>query len=136
MRELYQDQMRRDKLFLHEHPAEADSWSESCIRKVMRLEAVQTMTMHQCQFGQMTADGQPIKKGTRWMSNCRGIPHRLDKQCAGRGGVCSFSGTPHAVCSCETAREAALYPFKLCRAILMGFGDYLDEKEIASTTMA
>jgi hypothetical protein len=47
----------------------------------------------------------------------------LSARCPGRsvgGGVCG-NGQPHAIASGRAAREAAVYPFKLCKAILIGF---------------
>ena len=67
---IYKVQYDKGLLLLHERPAQADSWEEECIRKVLGWDGVQLMKMDQCQFGQATADGTPIKKETRWMSNC------------------------------------------------------------------
>ena len=46
----------------------------------------------------------------------------LEKRCQGSGGACSCpSGGQHAQCRGKTARMAAVYHFKLCRAIFVGF---------------
>ena len=45
----------------------------------------------------------------------------LEARCHGKAGECSRpGGGSHAVTSGKVAREAAVYPFKLCRAILRG----------------
>ena len=44
----------------------------------------------------------------------------------GRDGACSRTeGGRHVQCRGKVARKAAVYDFKLCRAILMGFRDQL-----------
>ena len=75
----------------------------------------------QCQYGQETAKGCPIKKPTRWLSNSPKILEALEERCGGRAGECSRAGGGnHAPTSGKVTREAAVYPFKLCRAILKG----------------
>ena len=105
--------MMRGKLLLHEHPAQAGSWSEESITDVSNLPEVDVIKMDQCQFGQQTPDEEPIKKETKWMSTCPEILQSLNKQCSGRGGVCSTTGSPHAICSGEVAKMAALYKKRL-----------------------
>ena len=124
---IYRRQVEKGKLFLHEHPAQADSWEEECIMKVLTSPGVQSVKMDQCQFGQSTSDGEPVKKETRWMSNCQEVLEHLDRQCSGRGGVCSATMSQHAICSGKTAKEAAVYPFKMCRAILQGLRQHLQK---------
>ena len=87
-------------------------------------------TMDQCQFGQRSREGNPVKKPTRWMSNCQEILEALDKRCTGRGRVCSATRTPHPLCSGRTAREAAIYPFEMCKAILEGLRKYFGEAQV------
>ena len=116
---LYLKQVQAGRYFLHEHPATATSWQEDCVEEVMRQPGVDYAVMDQCQYGQTAENGQPVKKPTKWMSNSEEILKQLQNRCAGRGGWCSLGGT-HQVCSGSTARKAALYPFKLCKAILVG----------------
>ena len=49
----------------------------------------------------------------------------LSRRCQGRAGRCSDTGQPHVECSGQVAREAAIYPAKLCKAILEGFSRQL-----------
>ena len=42
--------------------------------------------------------------------------------------VCSATSTPHQQCTGRTARDAAVYPFAMCRAILEGLRKYLDNQ--------
>jgi hypothetical protein len=80
---LYAKQVKTGRYFLHEHPAQADSWTESCIEEVLKLEGVNTVVMHQCQLGQCDEAGRPVKKLTKWMSNSPCILDKLDRQCTG-----------------------------------------------------
>ena len=46
----------------------------------------------------------------------------LSARCSGRGGLCSRpEGGMHTQCRGKTARLAAMYRFKLCRAFLVEF---------------
>ena len=45
---IYRRQIKKGKPLLHEHPAQADSWEEGCIRKVLGWDAVQLMKMDKC----------------------------------------------------------------------------------------
>ena len=82
------------------------------------------MNGDQCQYGQANAGGDPIRKATGWMSNSEDVLRSLGDRCPGRspssGGVCS-NGKWHGIASGRAAREAAVYPSKLCKAILIGF---------------
>ena len=119
---LYKRQMDRRRLFLQEHPAQADSWSEECVRRVADSENVDTVVVDQCQYGQCDGDGNPIKKPTRWMSNSPHILRSLSARCTGRGGWCSGTNAlkKHIPASGRIARDAAIYQFQLCRATLEG----------------
>ena len=121
--ELYQMQFENGRLLLHEHPAQADSWSEPCVEKLLRRAKVAIVEMDQCQLGQSNPHGGPVKKPTRWMSNCEEILEELDQRCTGRGGLRSASKRLHAVCSGKTDREAAIYPFEMRRPFSRGSGE-------------
>ena len=83
---------------------------------------VQIVVGDQCQIGAVDKDGGPIKKPTKFMTNCRGIAESLSTRCQGRGGACSRGeGGRHVLCNGKMARLVAIYPFYLCRAILTGF---------------
>ena len=119
--EIYAMQLSAGRYFLHEQPASAASWTVPEILELLKDPRVQMTVGHQCQYGQQTSSGQPIKKPTGWMSNSPAILEQLQKMCSGKGGACSRrGGGHHAVASGKTARAAAVYPFRLCRAILRG----------------
>ena len=97
------------------------------MRKVARLPGVQTVRADQCQFGmrgELHGVDYPIKKPTRWMSNMRTITEALEQRCTGTGGLCS-TGEEHVCCNDERARRAAIYPLRLCKAILKGITDHM-----------
>ena len=120
--ELYRLQHEAGRYFVHEHPAFATSWGEDVVRQIRGMERVETVIGDQCQYGAVDKEGAPIKKPTRFMTNSAEIAKALGKRCTGRLGWCSRRrGGRHALCSGETAKAAAIYPFALCRAILTGF---------------
>ena len=119
---LYQYQSEGGRYFLHEHPASASSWREECIQRVKGLPGVDVVVGDQCQYGQRSqAAERPVKKPTRWMSNSPHLLESLGIRCHSGGGFCSATGTRHWPCTGTTARQAAIYPFQLCKAILTGF---------------
>ena len=67
--ELYRLQMSGGRYFLHEHPAYAQSWAVKSIEELMKESSVDHVVADQCQYGQATHKGEPLKKPTRFMSN-------------------------------------------------------------------
>ena len=51
---LYRQQMEFGRMFLHEHPAAATSWSLEEIRGVMNTKGVHIVVIDQCMFGLTT----------------------------------------------------------------------------------
>ena len=63
-----------------------------------------------------------MKKPTGFMTNAPELGKELAMRCSGRSGNCSRpEGGTHAQCRGKTAFMAAIYHFKLCCAILVGF---------------
>ena len=130
---MYAYQVAHGRYFLHEHPLTATSWREDCINDIQKLPGVGVRTCHQCQLGAETATAArgspahaPIRKATRFMSNSDSILNELDRRCSGKAGQCSRrGGGQHAQCMGKTARMAAIYPFRLCAAILQGLNKQL-----------
>ena len=123
---LYAIQVAAGRYFLHEHPTGASSWKELCILDILGLPGVQRVNGDQCQYGQETDAGNPVKKPTGWMSNAEEVLKMLSLRCTARQGECSRrQGGKHEACSGRTAKKAAIYPFELCRAILQGFRNQL-----------
>lgn len=82
----------------------------------------------QCQYGMEDLDGNPVKKPRSFLTNSPEIAAQLDKRCFGKVNNCSRrSGGVHRRCRGQVARLAAVYHFKLCRAILVGMRKQLDK---------
>ena len=75
--EIYEHQVEKGRMFLHEHPIAATSWCELPIRKVGKLEGVESVVTDQCMFGLKTKDSNGdskfAKKKTRFLSNAKEI---------------------------------------------------------------
>ena len=97
------------------------------MKKLLQDARVYNVDMDQCQFGQASEGGEPVKKATRWMSNSKCILEEPDERCTGKGGMCSRTTSLHATCNGKTAKEAAIYPSEMCAAILKGLKRHLEE---------
>ena len=123
---LYREQLRNGRYFLHEHPAQASSWQEEAMKSLMSEVGVEAAVCDQCMYGSESFDGSPVKKPTRFITNAPELAKKLRTRCLGKDGDCSRpKGGTHAQCRGKVARKAAVYDFKLCRAILTGFRDQL-----------
>ena len=124
---LYEEQVKSGRYFIHEHPAMATLWEEPAVRRVMKMANVQVSRVDACQYGMTGSyhgEELPIKKPTRWMTNMRGVTEILQRTCSGRDGLCA-DGRQHATCTGKRADMAAIYPLKLCKAILQGITNHL-----------
>ena len=107
---LYRNQIKPGAFFLREHPAGATLWSEDCVREVLALNGVARVVADQCQLGQETEAGEPIRKPTGLMSNSPCILGHLHQRCTGRHGLCWRSkGGEHKLCNGKVARRAAIF---------------------------
>ena len=115
-------QAKAGRLFLHEHPANATSWSEPCVLEVLQHRGVARITADQCQLGQEAENSEPLKKPTGFMSNCEDLLDQLHRRCTGRGGSCSRpKGGVHQLCNGKTVRRAAIFQRDLCEGVFIGF---------------
>ena len=48
----YRKQAAAGRWFLHEHPAQADSWGEPCMPDATKIKGADVVVMDQCQSGQ------------------------------------------------------------------------------------
>ena len=67
--ELYKLQMDAGRYFLHENPEGSKSWGRTPMVVLARDERVHKIVGDQCQYGQQSFRGDPVKKATGWMSN-------------------------------------------------------------------
>ena len=107
---MYKYQVEHGRLFLHEHPWQASSWSARCVQEVLELPGVEVAYCDQCMFGMVTADGEAAKKPTGWMSNSKYIRDALSVKCDG--------GHKHQELIGGRAQHCAAYPPKLVIAVL------------------
>ena len=77
--ELYKLQAEANRCFLHEHPANATSWQLSEVRGMLESNGVQRVVGDQCQYGQETGEGSPVKKPIGWLSKSPEILKELQK---------------------------------------------------------
>ena len=118
---LYQKQIDRGVYFLHEHPGGATSRKQPEVEALLSQAQVQRVVADQCQYGQQTDQGDPLKKPTGFMSNAPVLLQHLSKRCLGKGGVCSRPlGGMHVECIGKKAQRAAIFQEELCIAILRG----------------
>ena len=127
---LYEEQANAGRYFLHEHPLNATSWEVPSISGILSRGDVQRVHGDQCQYGSEVKHGpqrgSPVKKPTGFMTNAPQVAKALEKKCTGiRGGCSRPQGGEHVLCSGRVAREAAIYPRELCRAMLRGIRDQL-----------
>ena len=88
----------------------------------MKDEGVVKVTADQCQYGCEDSKGDLVKKPASFMTNAPELANELTKRCSGKGGECSRPRKGvHAQCRGKTARMAAIFHLKLCKAILVGF---------------
>ena len=128
--ELYEMQLDAGRYFLHEQPLWATSWQLPKVEELMKCTGVTRVRGDQCQFGSEIQSGQykgdPVMKPTGFTTNSSMIARALNATCSGISGWCSRSkGGRHRPCSGKHAKNAAIYPRGLCRAILQGIREQL-----------
>ena len=57
---LYQNQVEEGRVFLHEHPAHANSWALSEIERIMEVQEVDVIEADQCMFGLRTRSAKGL----------------------------------------------------------------------------
>ena len=89
--------------------------------RVLALNGVRRVRSDQCQHGQESELGNPVKKPTGFMSNAACLLEALDRRCFGRKGLCSRpGGGEHQNCLGKVARRAAIFSDQMCETILRG----------------
>ena len=112
--------MSANRLFLHEHPLAASSWKLDCVKQLLTHRDVHRVRGDMCQHNMIIRDtiGPALAfKPTGWMSNSVIILSELNKLCTNDGGPDDHR---HASLQNSRAAKAAVYPEKLCLAILRG----------------
>ena len=115
---MYKLQWKEGRFFLHEHPAEATSWSTPEVMEVYRLDGVEITRADQCMYGlktwskDRTVMDTPAKKTTKFMTNSSAVAEERKKRCDGNH--------QHQELTDGRAQKAAIYPPALCEAICKG----------------
>ena len=133
--QLYAEQVEGGRYFIHEHPETATSWREPCVQRIIDIECVGVSVAHMCQYG-LQAQGEPLKKPTKFISNSACVLAKLQRRCTGVGGMCSHKpGQRHRHCEGKIARDAQEYIQSLCHAMIRGMHDQLIKDGIAEVGM-
>ena len=117
---LYNIQLEEGRYFLHEHPWTAWSWKLPAMEALMSHPQVKCGKGNMCRHGLIIKDSQGdalALKATGWLTNSGYILEELAKQCTNNGGPDDHR---HACLQNGRVASAAIYPEKLCYAILRG----------------
>ncbi len=122
---LYHEQLAGGRYFLHEQPQGAASWQEQAVQELAEIPGVSSANTEQCQHGAEVQSGplagEPIRKATRFMSNAEELLERLHRRCHSQDGRCTRrKGGTHATVQGKITKDSAVYPEKLCKAIISG----------------
>ena len=97
--ELYREQMRHGRYFVHEHSAYATSWQHASVEKLLGEIGVEKAICDQCLYGGTAENVDLVKKRTTCMTDAPELAKELRDRCQGRGGDCSQpGGVKHAQC--------------------------------------
>ena len=121
---VYEWQVRRGKIAIFEHPDRSKAWEEECVQRILRMPQVERVRADLCEFGLRVSPGDgPSLKPTGFMVNSKHLARRLAKRCTG--------SHEHQVLEGGTrTKQAEVYPPGLCKAIVKGLQEEVEEKEL------
>ena len=114
-------QMSEGRYFIHEHLWSASSWHVPFVRNLMDLKGVLEVRVDQCSYGLTSADklGAGLAlKSTRFITNTTLLARCMEKRCANLLREMSYHR--HVQLMCGRAMDAAIYPQRMCEAIVHG----------------
>ena len=114
---IYKMQYEAGRVFLHEHPATAQSWQESEIQKMLKLPGVARYDLDMCQFGLQTSGAigtGPVKKATTLMTNSKIMGTALSKKFNGGHKHLELKGGSRCA-------KAAIYTKQFCAAVVKAY---------------
>ena len=83
--QVYRDQMRRGKYFLHEHPETAESWNTPVMRGLSNENGVYRLVGHMCRFNMVLRDddgrSKKVLKPTGWLTNAWWVGRAVGQKC-------------------------------------------------------
>ena len=112
---IYRLQSAAGRYWVHEHPANATSWNLKTIVKLHALPGVEKVRADLCAFGLKTTvhgEERNAKKPTCFLTNSWCVARELERRCDG--------SHKHFSLMEGRAKEAAIYPKKLCEAVCRG----------------
>ena len=115
---LFKQQIARGGYILFEHPSTASSWEEVAeLKALLKVDGVEVQLADQCMYGLMTRgssgnEAMSAKKTTRFLSNSWCILDELSTRCD--------KSHTHQQLIGGRAKQAGIYPDKLCDAICTG----------------
>ena len=83
--DLYKIQMQEERYFLHEHPANVESWYLKATEEVKNMPGVYVVGGPMCRFHMKSADAQGegyVRKETWWMTYSPELAAILDGRCS------------------------------------------------------
>ena len=104
---IYKLQRKAGRLFAHEHPSTATSWSLPEVLDMLVKEDVQSVEVYMCHFGLKAEDADGVsealvRKRTKVLTNASEVARTIARKCAG--------GHEHAHLTGGKAKRAQLYP--------------------------
>ena len=123
---LYAIQWEAGRYFLHEHPAEASSWQEECILKILKKQGVVNVVGDQCRYGLTSTEKHRTglaRKRKGFMTNSVCVAKRLEKRCPNK---CNYQPHWHVRLENGRTRVAQEYPADLCKAICKGIMEQME----------
>ncbi len=83
--ELYLEQLKAGRYFLHEQPRGAKTWQFPDIRRLMEEPGVHLVTGHICRRGMMSEDREGpgrVLKPTGWLGNAEEVLEEVAVKCS------------------------------------------------------
>ena len=111
-------QMAAGRGFLFEHPASAVSWRERTLEELRQHAQVYEVRLDMCQFGLVSATGNPTLKPTLLLTNIQELAKCLAKRCERLHVHEPLEGG-------QATRRAAIYTDAFVDAILRGLRQHL-----------
>ena len=123
----YNDQRKKGRYFLHEHPAHATSWREPEMVALTSQKDVYVVEGPMCRWGMKSKDASGIgyvRKPTKWATNSWELAKVLQSDCPNKG-TDSRAWRRHIQLVNGRAKAAQIYPPALVAAILKGIREQM-----------
>jgi len=128
----YWRQLRKGRLFLHEHPWGASSWSEPEITALSSRDDVYVVKGPMCRWGMTSTDKREnpprtgyVRKETGWMTNSKELAELLRGICSNYDGSRPWHKHVHLIGG--LGKAAQVYPPALVEAVLRVISTMLKE---------